>query len=83
MIHNADYEIAQDLLRVDRQLYKTLDIMKNNFSEQSIKYLFSNPIMSDLYMLAYKQAEHTQEVLKNAHRQGKDTTDRPVLRWFK
>ena len=83
MTFNADQSISLALLQADRQLYKTLSTMKNDFSEQSLKHLFSNPTMSDLYMNAYKQAELSQGELKNAHRQDQDTTDRPILRWFK
>jgi len=83
MIFNSDHKIAQQLLQIDRQLYKTLNVMKNNFSEMTIKYMFKDPTMSDLYMNAYKQAELSQGELKNAHRQDQDTTDRPILRWFK
>ena len=78
MKKDADIEIERVLLKVDRNLWRTLENIKTICGEMSMQHIFSNPQFSDLCQEAIKNIKKEQRGIEDAR---KHKTDTPTFRW--
>lgn len=77
---NADQEIARELLRVNRSLWKTLSAFKSICSEMYMENLFND--YSKYLLETILSIEKSQGELRDENRPAESPKDKQLLRWF-